>query len=214
MTRVSAGIFLALVASLLVGARFGYVWAGGEGYEPNLAVRLVAGEGIEGDRGGRIRPVVEGDVFVRGERIMTGDAERALVQIGKVLLALDERTDVVLERTNASGITLRLVRGRIVVVADPSVEETIVLTNKTESGIIEGALSVVNYDFQQAVQVVPIGTVAYVLTDAGATLTTTPVFIQEADPITIEDSTFDPTDANIAAFYQWAEDATDYQINQ
>jgi hypothetical protein len=163
------------------------------------------------DRNGLERDATPFSAVRRGEIVRTGDASRAILRFGFAHeVFLDERTDVAIERlAEGEEYRVRLIRGRIL--ADThqadghnAFGDFVVSTNQTDTAVRYGKLSVVNYDFKETVSVIPIGTVAAVVTNGGGTVTRTPVDIHETDPVTITDISFDPATSSAKSFYEWA----------
>lgn len=188
-------MFGVIVAVLLIGQRFGFVWAGGTGYVPEL--------GAISDSGVR---------YVRGETVATGADERTALRIGVpgdiAALAdiwLDQNTTLILESTNDNGVTVRLVRGRLYSVAHDPSHPLSVTTNFTRTEIVGGALSVVNYDFRETVSIIPTrGTATVRVQGMDAFETEKPVDVHETQPVSVTDATFDPNAGAAADFYRWA----------
>lgn len=188
-------IFAVLVAALLIGQRFGFVWAGGTGYVPEVGAYNASGVH-----------------YGRGETVSTGADDRTYLRVGQpgdiaalAELWLDRSTDVVLDQTNGNGVTVRLIRGRILAVAHDAEHPFTIKTNFTQSAIFGGTLSAVNYDFRETVSLAPIDTsVVVTVKDTEAFTTETPVDIHETAPVSITESTFDSTSGAAAEFYAWA----------
>lgn len=174
-------LFTLLLATLLVGQRLGYPWAGGAG----------------------IPDLLGADGYRRGEVIRTGDAPYTEIRLGTVRLGLAERTDLELVSLERGDLRVRLIRGRIAVEAAPDVPGITVSTNATHTRLLDkGALSVVNYDFRNVVDITPIGTaVSVVLANGDGFVATTPQSVTEWPAIAVEDSAFDPAAGAAAAFY-------------
>lgn len=178
-------ILAVLVATLLVGQRLGFVWAGGDGYRAQPGAIVVgSGEKIE-----------------RGEWIMTGAAERIKITIGTTTeIALDQNTDLVLVDTDEDNPVVHLRRGRIYASGPLTVN-----TNFTSTQIANGAVSVVNYDFRETVSIAPVETVAMISIDTDQSFQTEkPVDIHETSPVSVIETMFDPSSGAAADFYSWA----------
>jgi ferric-dicitrate binding protein FerR (iron transport regulator) len=218
MPRLFVVVFLASVAALLIGARFGFTWAGGDGFESRLDVHIdqVIGN-VVADRAGEVRVLTSHERILRGETVRTGDGSRAVVNVkGGVMIALDERSDLTIDRLSSERVSVQLSRGRILAVKrGDAIDRLVVTTNFTETAIVEEAVSVVNYDFLGKVSVIPFHTVASVIVQPMiAMLTEQPSEITETEPRELAQTTFDPSSSNAASFYAWAEGALDYELNQ
>lgn len=178
-------IFGLIVAALLVGQRFGFVWAGGDGYRPERGAVVV---GME-------------TAYRRGETVRTGPDERLKIRVGtRGVIALDQNSDLVLTRTTDESVVVHLVRGRIY--ADFPLTVT---TNGTRSTIRSGALSVVNYDFIETVSVVPFGASVEITVKPDRSLATeTPVNVHETPPVSVVEAGFNPNAGEVDGFYDWA----------
>ena len=178
-------ILAVLVASLLAGQRFGFAWAGGEGYRPERGADVVGSD----------------ERFRSGEWIMTGTNERVKITIGtNNQIALDQNTDLALVKTIDEETIVHLRRGRIYATGALTIN-----TNFTSTTVTEGAVSIVNYDFREIVSIVPIGTSADIVVENGETFTTEkPVDIHETSPVSVTEASFDPTSGAAADFYAWA----------
>lgn len=177
-------IFAVLVATLLVGQRFGFAWAGGDGYHPQQTATVVGSS----------------KSIRRGETVSTGSGERTRLVIGAQSISLDENTDVVLADLRDESLAIRLVRGRIYVDGPVTVS-----TNFTSTTTASGALTVVNFDFLETVSIAPFFTTATVTTKGSPSVTTEkPVSIHETPPVSIVEIPFDTNAASVADFYRWA----------
>lgn len=195
MKYAPQAIFAVLLAALLVGQRFGLEWAGGTGYLPEIGA--YAADGTHYARGETASTPADGRTYLR---IGTPGSIAALAEVW-----LDENTDITLEQTNGNGVTIRLGRGRIYAVAhDPEFPFT-VTTNFTRSAIVGGSVSVVNYDFRETVSVIPLETTAVIqVRDLEDFSTEKPVDIHETSPVSVTETTFDPSSGAAAEFYAWA----------
>lgn len=206
--------FALLIGILLIGQRFGFLWAGGEGYEPNLPIEILEVQDAEDG---------QADVFVttpgregqglgftakRGQTLHT-ESGRALIQIGDTRIAVDERTDLEFVATTEDAVVLRMPRGRIYV-DRPTAEGTFTLkTNYSESTFRAGTASFVNYDFREVVSVIPITGSISVTTaqDGNMEETQVPLDVHETEPVTRTNTLFNITEGAGAEFYAWALDA-------
>ncbi|OGL95202.1 hypothetical protein A2348_02675 [Candidatus Uhrbacteria bacterium RIFOXYB12_FULL_58_10] len=195
MKYAPIAIFSVLLASLLIGQRFGFVWAGGSGYDPETGAYDASGT-----------------YYDRGETVSTAEQDRTYLRVGTpgdiAMLAelwLDHDTEIILDQTNSKRVTVRIIRGRVFAVAHDAQHPFTITTNAVQSTIFGGSLSVVNYDFRETVSVIPINTTALVLVkNAEVFETEKPVDIHETSPVSILDTTFDPSSGAAADFYAWA----------
>jgi len=179
-----------LTLALLVGHRFGFVWAGGNGYDPHLELSVIDATYD-----------VQVDGFKRGEIVSTGEAEWLTITSGTVTISLDERTDVELVSTQAETIELYVHRGRVVVETDTSVK---IRSDFVRSEFIDGQVSFVYYDFLHTASIIPFDTkVNFTIADQTGT-STKPIDILELDPYTATPFSFDPAASSAAEFYEWA----------
>lgn len=187
--------FLTLVALLVVGQRFGFTWAGGDGYLPEI--------GAYADDGAH---------YARGETVSTGQDERVSLRVGVpgdigalADLWIDQNTSLTLEQTNANGVIVKIGRGRMLAVTHDPERPLTIKTGFTQSSILRGSVSVVNYDFRETVSVIPVGsTVTIGLPDGQSFETQKPVDIHETPPVSISEFAFDPSSGAAAEFYNWA----------
>ena len=205
--RVLIGLFFFGTAALLIGQRFGFRWAGGEGYARQEPFQIARVEGVATvDRAGVMRDARAGEVLLRGETLRTEAGGRVLLYAGdqRAYLALDERTDVRLESLSDRGAVIKLGRGRIVTLSTRL--PFTVSTNHTEHSFKDGRVSFVNYDFRSDVSVLPLSVVPVVSRlDGGRTWSTVdPMDIHEVPPISFTQTTFDPDKSVAASFYAWA----------
>ncbi len=217
MKYVPHAIFAFLVMSLLVGQRFGFVWAGGTGYilERNAGIVALIGE-PRIDRMGETRAAELWHSVDRGETIVTQSTERLMLQLDFThTIALDENTTITIVENTREAIRIHLTKGRIYAdthVTDGSetndqvATQLSIWTDRTESSIESGAMTVVNYDFLEKVSVLPINTIVTITTKSEPTFTT-------IHPITIDDvygeilepnATFNVNAPDVVDFYEWA----------
>lgn len=205
-------ILSALVATLLVGQRFGFVWAGGSGYEPELAAFLQDSTGpVHADRLGAVRDLAVGDRILRGERVFTDGDSYAQLTISDfshiVTVGMDGRTSMTLDALAADETQLYLHAGRIETFMDGTVARLTVRTNFTRTTVGKGRTSFVNYDFKETVGIIPIvGFATVTTTKNDETLTiSSPVEIHETEPVTVTTVEYNPTASAARAFYTWIE---------
>jgi len=119
---------------------------------------------------------------------------------------MSRNTRVELVRLFEDELILKLHRGRILVLNKSEIP-LMIKTNFTSSILMQGLMSMVNYDFLETVHVMPIeGSVVVQIKDSDeAKLTPTALSIHETDPVSI-----DPIEINLQAgsdadFYEWTE---------
>ena len=184
MKYVPHAIFGLIVATLLVGQRFGFVWTGGDGYRPQRTATIEA----------------SAESYRRGETVSTGPGERKRLVIASQSIAIDENTDVVLSDMRDESLSIKIVRGRIYV--DGPITVT---TNRTSTSAESGALSIVNYDFLETLSIAPFFATATVeIIGYTPIATEKPVSIHETQPVSIVEIPFDTSAASVADFYRWA----------
>ena len=198
-------LFGALLATLLIGARLGYPWAGGTGVpgKPLEAVLLEAVGNPTADAAGETRSLSTGDRLKRGETLHAGDAGYLEIGINGARVGLDERTIVELTSLAPDDVRLHLLTGRLVVAGAPDVAGVSITTTSTESRILtQGALAVTYYNFRDTVDIVPINAPAEIfLADGQAFVATAPQEVVESPIMTVTKTTFDPTKGVAARFY-------------
>jgi hypothetical protein len=211
MKNALIATFCILVAALLIGQRFGFVWAGGSGYDPERVSGIIGLVGVPTiDRVGKERDAVLWQSVQRGEMVRTGPGQRVMIQLSFAdVVSLDENTDLIVETNTTDAIVLKLIRGRVYLdthtAADSSGEPVTIKTNFTRSTIRYGALSVVNYDFLETVSVIPLETTADIIVRNNNPFTSDKaVNIHETNPVSVVETIFDPTAGTIAGFYDWA----------
>ncbi|MBU0531802.1 MAG: hypothetical protein ABIG32_00285 [Candidatus Uhrbacteria bacterium] len=183
-------ILVILTIGLTIGQRFGFTWAGGDGYEPHLVLGVIDSVGD-----------VEMHQYHRGQMVSTAAGERMVIANDAISIALDERTDVELVSTKSEETELYVHRGRVMVKADTAVK---VRSNFVRSEFIDGQVSFVYYDFTNTVSIIPFDTkVNYTIAEqVGSTIK--PINIMELSPYIIMPFEFDPTTSSAAEFYDWA----------
>jgi hypothetical protein len=205
-------IFAVLVATLLIGQRFGFVWAGGNGYVPMLSVFLQDATGpVYADRVGEVRLLRVDDQIYRGETIVTDPATYAQLTISDfphiITIGMDERTRLTVDSLTVSNPELYLHAGRIETFMDGTVEQLSIRTNFTRTLVGKGRTSLVNYDFKETIGVIPIvGTATVTTTKNDETITiSSSVEIHETEPVVVSQIGFDPAASVAKDFYEWIE---------
>ncbi len=185
---------------LLIGQRFGFLWAGTDAFNSNEGMRIVAVVGA--DVG-----VAIGDWMPRRRMMETPAGARIFLQSDEgVMMALDERTQTRIESVKQDALKLRLGRGRIVVF-NPTDNATIhVKTNQTENTFTNGWVTFVNYDF--------LNEIAFLSRDTEVTShlflsdlkisSRDSIRIHESNPVSYGVSPFDVEAPSVANFYDWA----------
>lgn len=146
-----------------------------------------------------------GETFRRGETIETGDDEYLAIKIGAdLIVGMDERSRIELNRLFVDERTLQFPRGRIVVVSS-SQTPVFVETNKTVNTIENGKAIFINYDFEQMVTVAPVtGSIqTHIKGKQDYLLIPVALNIKETDPVSFSKTTVDPTQGSSAAFHHW-----------
>jgi hypothetical protein len=149
MTLFSLGLI-----ALLIGARFDFLWAGGEG-EKTSTVSITHQEGsadIVHDRD--TRHAVIGETLVRGEIVETDEGFLRLTIGEDISIILAERTTLVLEDMSIKAPSLKLLRGRIIAEQSGSFP-LLIKTNFTSVDVQSGTITMVNYDFLETVMIAP-----------------------------------------------------------
>lgn len=213
MIRLVCILFFLGTSALLIGNRFGYAWTGGQGYEPSLSVLVTEIQGrAQAERNGNARELQKGGTLARGETVRVPADGRVAITVGRgTTIALDERTEIVLERLTASEVTIRLHGGRILAVSNPEVERLTVRTNDTQSSILEGTLSAINYDFQRTVSFVPFDISAEIrIKPDRVFFTDRAVSIEEVEPFAVSYVEFNAEAPSVKEFYTWASEMTGF----
>lgn len=202
-------IFGALVVALLIGTRLGAVFAGGPGYFPPLSASTVETFGnVTESRAGHERFISANPP--RGSVIETDKGARALLDIDGTIIGVYEDTRVELKTLSHERVELYLPKGRVAVstVRAPDRKVTI-STNQIDATTIGGDFSVVNYDFQQRVSVIPLlGIVSVAYNQDKGDIISAPIDITETDPMTVTQTTFTLEGGVAEEFYRWFLDAT------
>lgn len=186
-----------LTALLLMGQRVGYPWAGGSGVRQNVQVQNI----LSSDA-----PPSQKRVYQRGETITTDELPQAISFGDFAQIALDARTDVRIERLTPDSAHLTLLRGRIVIATTPRAKEVAVKTTLSTSTLGPSSRgSFVNYDFQELVSVIPLGSTIRIETKDDRRITTIPLNINEGrNPPTFDPFVFDPSKDHLRLFYEFA----------
>lgn len=162
-----------LAVTLLIGQRFGFTWAGGDGYQPSIDI------------------VIEetGELIRRGETISTATSERLKASVSNVQLALDENTDLEIIRTNNEELELFLHRGRLHLDSTAASDLTIKVRSKmVRTELLErGQVSFVYYDFRDTLSIIPFNnTEVEFSVNEKDRVTSNPIDVLEIEPYTLE----------------------------
>jgi hypothetical protein len=181
-------LFLSFLAiAFLIGQRFGFTWAGGDGYNPS--VPLVS---------------LSGDLVRRGEIVSTTAGEYQLLSNELINVGLDENTDLEIITLNKNQVELYVHRGRIII--DSSVNTSIRSDFVRTSFNDPGQVSFVYYDFLNKVSVIPLedNPVSYQIAEQTGT-TTGPIDISELEPYEVTSFEFQILNSTAEEFYNWFE---------
>ena len=208
MEKLLALFFFIALSGLLISARFGFLFAGGEGYIKSLPVTIEVVEGkIQVDRAGEMRTVETGDSVARGEKILVGENSRALIRIGKnITVALDQQTDIILEQLFPVQVEIKIVRGRLLANTSMETEKLIVSSPKATSEITDGSMTVVRYDFLDKTTYAAIDSPVFVDVLGGQTFqlnNSQALDVNEMSPSQSILSEFNPQASSAAGFYEW-----------
>ncbi len=209
MEKLLALIFFLVLSGLLISARFGFLFAGGEGYVKSLPVTIEVVEGkIQVDRVGEIRTVETGDSMTRGEKILVGENSRALIRIGKnITVALDQQTDIILEQLFPAQVEIKIIRGRLLANTSMETEKLIVSSPKATGEITDGSMTAVRYDFLAKTTYATIDSPIFVDVLEGQTFQLNDLQalnVNELIPSQSILSEFNPQASSVAEFYEWA----------
>lgn len=154
-------------------------------------------------------PYQQGEVraeLKRGGLIETGPSSRAFLIIGQTKIGLYENTVLRLDRLFIEEpLEFFLSKGRLAI-ATPDDHAVIVKTDRVKA--VGSAMSVVNYDFQERVSVIPLKGQVDILINKEQTVTLLTMDgllleVSEIEPFTINRSSFDLSASSSAEFYEW-----------
>ncbi|HBR81119.1 TPA: hypothetical protein DEA21_05800 [Candidatus Uhrbacteria bacterium] len=206
MNKILVGSFLIAVTGLLLAARFGFEFAGGEGYVEALPaqVEIISGS-VTVERSGVSRTAVNGESLKRGEIIRTSDTTRAIIKIGeRISIVLDERTDVSIEQILPSQVEIKIIRGRLLAKTSNETEELLISTPVSFGSINSGILSVVRYDWLDKTDYLPFGTTVFVnQKDDYKNVSQGGVEALEKEPFGLTKIDFDWQGSSAVEFYEW-----------
>lgn len=187
------------ITLLLIGARFGFTWAGGEGHEEPMgaSVKIISGgESASAD-------------LIRGSEVETKNDEYALIHIGKkIIVALDQRTIISMERLFPSVVEINLQSGRLLAKTSSETEKFIISSPYANGTITDDALTAVRYDFLNKTTFAPLGGEILVEIKNGPSLFSDEqaVDVNELNPTYSDFSDFNWHTSATADFYEWAMD--------
>ncbi len=207
--HVLAAVFFFLVAALVVGQRFGFRWAGGEGYQTPREARVLQLQGSGTvDRDGTKRPLTVGGAVARGETVATNAGGYALLAFDGERIALDERTTATVDENDAGGVRVDLMQGRVLVDTRRTSDgpPITVKTGNATSSVARGALSVVFYDFLWQADVWPLRATMTVASPAdGSLASSTALRVSTDGAAKATPSAADFDHGPSAAFYRWTQ---------
>ena len=215
--KLLVAIFLLILIVLLVGAAFGFRFAGGEGYfEPMpIVTEIVSGDSTV-ETNGEIQPLQTGKILTRGQTIHTGNGARVLVRIGeRITIALDQRTDVVIEKLFPSEVEIKLIGGRLLADTSSETEKLIISSPKSSAAITDGAITAVRYDFLNKTSFTPIGDEVSVDIPDGIPLYANKgqtVDVNEKNPMYSDLSEFNWQTSSDADFFNWVIEVTGIEL--
>lgn len=155
--RLLIAAFLVLTATLIVGQRFGFTWAGGAGYEVPLHADVTDASSlmvVESETGFAHRNAVVGEHVARGETLWTTDGFARVDLAGFGTVWMDQKTNIVFERLSANEIVLRVDTGHIAVKA--GVVPIEVRMDVVSAHVTDGTSQFINYDQWRRVTVLPV----------------------------------------------------------
>jgi len=193
--------FLGLI-TLLIGACFDFLWAGGEGEKTSI-VSITHKEGSADIVHGReTRQATTGETLVRGEMVETEEGFLRLTIGEDISVILAERTTLVLENLSTQTPAIKLSRGRMIVEQGGS-SPLLIQTNFTSADLQSGTITMVNYDFLETVMIAPYPQAQAMVTVADVTFPLErAVSVHETSETTVSDTSpsFD------FPFYTWVQE--------
>ena len=136
--RIAISVFILLCASLLILQRFDS--------PKTITPTLIASSNST---------LAINQTFRRGETLETKKEETLLLQIGNNRVGLDQNTTIIFQDLNAAAPILKFTRGRIYVDARGD-KPLFVDTNYIENIIQKSSATLVNFDFLEKVQIIPL----------------------------------------------------------
>lgn len=196
MNKFLAAIFFLGIVLLLIAARFGFTWAGGEGYEKPMPALVE----IFSEAGSTRLDLA------RGDSIQTKDNQRALIQISeRIIVALDQRTEVKIERLFPSQTEIRIIHGRLLARTSPETEKLVISSPLASGAVTEGVLTVVRYDFLDKTTFIPINNEVAVEIKKGPLLYSKDkaIEVNELKPLSSGLADFNLSAPDVVGFYAW-----------
>ncbi len=196
LKHLGVGLFAVLVITLVLGAHFGFTWAGGNGYMPTFDITTLEEQGdVVATPDGAAR---------RGSVVTTGKDARMLFQIDDALVALYEDTTVEF-KTLSGEIEIVVQKGRVAVSSGTQKDRPLVVSaGPIQTITFGGTFSLVHYDFQQRVSVIPLsGPVGVNIADESGQVIMNPIDISTVPPYEVTDTTFTPAGSAAENFYAW-----------
>lgn len=199
MNKFLTTVFLISVVVLLALARFGFEFAGGQGYEKPMTATVVfySTENV---------PIKQDDL-ARGEMLETVDGEYAVVRIGeKIKIAMDQRTVVTIERLFSSKVEVIIIRGRVLAKISPETEKLAIVSPYASGTITDGVITAARYDFLDQTVYAPLGSKIFVeiKNDQSFDLDDRAVVVDELHLDRSGLTDFNHQAAAVVDFYDWA----------
>lgn len=145
-TKILTIFFLLSVFILLIGTRFNFTWSGGSGYEKPMPATA---EIYSNSTKNKIE-------VKRGQLIKTGSNETAIIYIGeRIVVSVDERTDIVVEKLSSSGVEITLRGGRLWAKTSSETEKLTISSPETSDFITSGSVTAVRYDSLNETDIIP-----------------------------------------------------------
>lgn len=140
MNKFLTTVFLISIVALLAAARFGFEFAGGQGYEKPTTVTVVFYS--------TENTMIKQDDLVRGKTLETGDDEYAVMRISEqIKIAVDQRTAVTIEQLSSSKVDIKIIRGRVLAESSSKTEKFTILSPHASGTINSGMITAARYDF-------------------------------------------------------------------
>lgn len=165
--------------TVLVGARFDAIWAGGEGYNAHQTATV---DGVEYRRGETIR---SGEIWMH---VMFGDVD----------ILMDKNTEVKLIDGRPDNIKIQIVQGRAVVRGDLTIEV------RELDVKITGDTAFVHYSWLDEIEIVNLFGSTRLIRDDRSELIEGALKTTTLPPYEDESISFDPQTSVASDFYNWA----------
>jgi len=204
-------VLLLLAGTLLIGQRFGFVWAGGKGLEQKIEVKLISDGEVFIEHNKKLQtPKQTSPTFIsRGEILKTKDGTAEIkirfIDYDEAYIYADINTDLRFDRLTPNLVVVTLFQGRILVEKNQfeNKNQTIIVkTNYTKTVVDDALVSIVNYSFRDVVAVMPVATQVEIRTQNEIFLTDASWEIHEAEPIELFPIEFDPLSSVASEFYK------------